>query len=290
MTNIEVYDYYKAQVTSNRNMGRYTEATKNNYSYYLDKFIKIMDSFNKDVVKASRKDIMGVVEELNMPPVSNNLLLSAIFNFYSILMESYKFTDEIETNPTVGIHRSKTVAHVKKPLEEREIEAMLDCMKDNVKLSAIFTMFVTTGLRVEELIGLTLSDYKNKDSRNCILVKGKGNKTRIVFLNKACCDAVDTYLLVRKDSDLDNLFIGSKGKKMNKNSLNNTWKRIAEKAGVENVDMCNHNLRKTFATNILNAGTDIMAVSRALGHSSVKTTQIYAEFTTKNYLDAIGAC
>lgn len=142
----------------------------------------------------------------------------------------------------------------------------------------IITLFLNCGMRLSELVSLNLSDIR---SNNTIVVTGKGNKERTIYLNDACLDAINAYLPFRpvdgvKAKDKDALFISRQKGRISPKTVQYIVKNTLEKAGLKDRDLSTHKLRHTAATLMYQHGNvDVLAIKEMLGHESLSTTQIY---------------
>jgi integrase/recombinase XerC len=150
---------------------------------------------------------------------------------------------------------------------------------------AIMELFYSTGIRLSELIDLTLNDLKQEEG--LIKVKGKGRKERFVPVGKKALSVINEYLATRRDLLLEahrthnerSLFVTGKGRKLYPQAVG----RIVRKyiGAVSEIEKKSpHVLRHTFATHLLNRGADIRAVKELLGHESLSTTQVYTHVSS----------
>jgi integrase/recombinase XerC len=150
---------------------------------------------------------------------------------------------------------------------------------------AIMELFYSTGIRLSELIDLTLNDLKQEEG--LIKVKGKGRKERFVPVGKKALSVINEYLATRRDLLLEAhrthnerfLFVTGKGRKLYPQAVG----RIVRKyiGAVSEIEKKSpHVLRHTFATHLLNRGADIHAVKELLGHESLSTTQVYTHVSS----------
>lgn len=139
------------------------------------------------------------------------------------------------------------------------------------------TMLLTllhTGLRVNELCALRLSDVEIKERKGSLMVRsGKGQKQRQIPLNKDAREALDTWLKVRPPAAHDYLFVGQRGERVLPRIVQRAVSRLALEAGLE--DVTPHKLRHTFSKTLIDAGETLERVATLLGHSSLNTTRIY---------------
>jgi site-specific recombinase XerD len=159
-------------------------------------------------------------------------------------------------------------------LSEEEVALMISACEDTEE-KLIIAMLVSMGLRRSELTNIKIEDI----SFNQINVMGKGSKNRSVFFQDDVYELFEKFLKERKDSNFEYLFRSKMGSKYAENSINEMVKRIARQAGIdperiENISC--HTFRRTFATNLVENGTDIRVIQGALGHANIATTMKYA--------------
>lgn len=147
----------------------------------------------------------------------------------------------------------------------------------SLRNTAIVRTLYSTGCRVSELI--SMDRWLINESREFPIV-GKGKKQRVVFLSLSAYKACLNYLKERKDS-MPPLFISHSRQKINKRLTRETVEKIVrDYAKIANLTRTTpHSIRHTFATELLRNGVDIMHIKELLGHSSVRTTQIYLQVT-----------
>ena len=207
--------------------------------------------------------------------------LSAIGSFYDYLISSQKYG--ITSNPIqIGAIHKKTKSQVNPEnttwlTKQEAVNFMSQCK--NPREIAMCSVFLNTGLRVSEVIGLELSKYEkfpNNKGEICshVLVHRKGGKLQIVEFNPYVTEKIDNYLKVRKQTDCKNLFVSDCGNPMSRQSIDRTIHKIQKRAGIEK-EISAHSLRRTAATNMYKMGFGIKEIQDVLGHSSSGTTDIY---------------
>lgn len=152
---------------------------------------------------------------------------------------------------------------------------------------AIIMLFLNCGLRLSELVSIDINKIRDEDS---LTVIGKGNKERIIYLNKACVDAINNYIKVRpKDvNDPEALFISKQKNRMSNRAIQHMVDKYLEKAGLDTSVYSVHKLRHTAATLMYQYGNvDIRALQEILGHESVSTTQIYTHADNERLRNAV---
>lgn len=188
--------------------------------------------------------------------------------------------EAIESNPAEKLKSVKIENKQKTPLSIKQVRLMID-NADKIRSKAIIMLLASTGLRISEMIGLTIDQYQNQP----MTIVGKGNKKRLVYLTQSTCNLIDEYLEVRGESEYDNIFLSSGNHPMQANNISLMLKNTAHKAGLDNWNnISNHWLRTTAATLQSEAGQPIEVIQDMLGHASITTTKRYVK-TTKARLE-----
>lgn len=156
----------------------------------------------------------------------------------------------------------------------------------------ILTLFLNCGMRLSELVSLNITDIKADGS---LVITGKGNKERLVYLNSACLNAINDYLKVRPTEDINYndrnaLFISRNKRRISNKTVQHIVKTHLEKAGLGDMGYSTHKLRHTAATLMYQLGdVDIRVLKEILGHANLGTTQIYTHVANKQIQSAINA-
>lgn len=195
--------------------------------------------------------------------------LSAVFSW--VANESF-----IPVNPCARIAPIKTEEKIRKSFSDEELLQIKEACKDNLRDLALINFLYSTGCRISETISVNIKDI-DFDKKQ-LIVLGKGNKERIVYLTDTCCSVLKEYIDSRKDKE-EALFISYKRTRLTQSGARNALRRLEYKSGVENIHP--HRFRRTLATNLLNKGMPIQDVSKLLGHANVKVTQQYYYHTDK---------
>ena len=177
-----------------------------------------------------------------------------------------------ERDPARGIKCIKGEKRVKKPFSPEEQELLRIACQGDVRLTALLEVMLSTGCRVGEIAGIKRSDV-NEDE---VVVFGKGQKERKVFLNARARVALNMYLKSR-DDESEALFVSYQKphKGMSISALEAIVRELGNKAGIKDVHP--HKFRRTAATTALRRGMPIEQVQQMLGHESIATTLIYAK-------------
>ena len=210
---------------------------------------------------------------------SANARLRVIKAFYNWLIEM----GYLEFSPCEAVRRFREAKNVKIYLSDEEWSSMILKCKD-LKQRLMLAMVLYTGLRRQELVDIKMSDI----SDNRLTVHGKGRKERVLVLNDYVVDLMNEYLATRKDS-CEHLFVTRrKGfgdyesgeiHGLSEESFRQSVKKAAIEAGIDEKrvkKIAPHTLRRTFAVNLAkNYGASSFQIQKALGHESVRTTEIY---------------
>ena len=201
--------------------------------------------------------------------------LTSIKNFHSFLEKE----GIVSKNVSVGIKRPKLRKTVVRSLSVSDVDKLLDITLKSpfdYRNKAMLELIYGTGLRVSELVNLTLN---NIDFTNCIIrIVGKGNKERIIPLGEYSMYYLNLYMERRnsllKKNICDALFLNNHGKKITRQGFFKILKGLLKEKGLD-PDVSPHTLRHSFATHLLNSGADLRSIQEMLGHSDISTTRIY---------------
>ena len=159
---------------------------------------------------------------------------------------------------------------------------------ESVRDYCILTLFLNCGIRLSELIGINISDIDFTENKMRVL--GKGNKERMIYLNKACLNALNEYIPIRSQqvgTDEKALFISKQKKRISKRRVQQIVENALKAAGLSGKGITTHKLRHTAATLMYQYGdVDILTLKEVLGHSSISTTEIYTHLSNDVVRDA----
>ncbi len=232
-----------------------------------------------DLLAATAADLSAHMRDLQrqgLSPRSSARALSAIRGFYDHLVTA----GERKDNPAVNLLPPKLWKPLPKVLSEAEVEALLAAPDVATPLGlrdrAMFELLYATGLRVSELVGLTLPQLRL--DAGFLIAFGKGSKERVVPVGDQAEDWVKRYLRdVRPELSRGrhlHVFVNKDGDSMSRVGFWMIVKKYGLKAGLR-AEISPHILRHSFATHLLEHGADLRAVQTMLGHSDIATTQIY---------------
>ncbi len=244
------------------------------------------------------KDITtyDIFEFMNFAADSKNNMASTRQRKSSALRGFFNFltTHEhlLEKNPTENLTSPKKRKSLPKYLTLDQAHQLLLAVDGVYKERdyCMLILFLNCGLRLSELVGINFSNIIRYD--NSLKVIGKGNKERIVYLNKACIDAIDAYLLVRpidKVIDKDALFLSKRLTRISPKTVQYTVNFYLNKIGLKSAGYSVHKLRHTAATLMHQNGVDIRVLQDILGHENLGTTEIYTHISNKQAKEAVNA-
>lgn len=231
-----------------------------------------------ELAAASQQDIAAYLRGLRrqgLSPRSVTRNLVAVRGFYAHLVEMGERRD----NPAVNLSPPKLWQKLPRVLREDETEAVLAGPDTSQPLGlrdkAMLELLYAAGLRVSELVGLTLAQLRL--DLGFVVVMGKGNKERVVPVGEVAETWIDRYL-----SDVrpiiavgrhEVVFVNRRGGPMSRQGFWKILRNYGAGAGIEGLSP--HILRHSFATHLLEHGADLRAVQMMLGHADISTTQIY---------------
>lgn len=211
-------------------------------------------------------------------------MLSAVRRLFQHLYRE-KIRDD---DPSALLASPKLPQRLPKDLSEAQVERLLQAptvdqpieLRDKAMLEVLYA----TGLRVSELVGLTMSDVSLR--QGLVRVIGKGNKERLVPLGEEAIYWLEHYLThgrpwLLNGQSLDVLFPSNRAQQMTRQTFWHRIKHYAQLAGIDSEKLSPHVLRHAFATHLLNHGADLRVVQMLLGHSDLSTTQIYTHVATE---------
>ena len=251
---------------------RYPVSTVSTYTSMMERFLRF--SLPKEADDCTSDDLIRIIDEYILPggysQSFQNQMISAVKKFYSKICMSAIDPGKV-TRPRPR-HR------LPKVLGKDEIKKLLGSLT-NEKHRVMLSIIYACGLRRSELLQLRPDDVDR--SRNLLHVKeAKGFKDRIVPISDKTIEMVDVYL--RRYKPQEYLFEGQwPGEMYSATSLAKVLKHACESAGIKG-NVTPHCLRHSYATHLLESGTDLRYIQELLGHRSSKTTQIYTHVTTKS--------
>jgi len=251
------------------------------YKRDLKKLRHHLEEEKPDPLKVQLSDLQRLISALaeeGISAKSQARLISALRTFYKYLL----FEDLITIDPTEMLESPKVGRKLPDFLSLSEVEKIIDAVdmgkEEGHRNRAIMETLYGCGLRVSELTNLRISDLFFKES--IIRVTGKGDKERLVPINKLAQKHIDIYrqevrvhqAVARGHEDF--VFLNRRGKQLTRAMIFHIVKTLTEAAGIKK-SVSPHTFRHSFATHLVEGGADLRAVQEMLGHESITTTEIY---------------
>ena len=257
---------------------------------FLDEFLagREWTWTDEDVDRLALRGFMGWLGRRGLSKRSISRKLSAVRSFFRFLTAE----DRLQVNPASAVRAPKTEKRLPGHLtasDVREVFAEAEARASDNTLGrtrdlVILELLYGSGLRLSELQSLDLSSI-DRGSR-LIRVTGKGNKERIVPVTESALSAIGRYeprRLEVKERKEDALLLNARGGRLSARSIQATVKAAFEAAAGAR-GLSSHALRHSFATHLLDAGADLLAVKELLGHTSLSTTQIYTHMSKERLM------
>ncbi len=289
------------------------------YNYDINNFLKYMmvhlkitketdyekidvSSFSvEDLKKITLEDIHSYISHLAIDNRSKATTrarkISTLRIFFKYLATKEKILD---VNPAQDLETPKLEKRMPKYLSLEQSQKLLKVSDDennrNYKRDfAITTLFLNCGLRLSELVGININDIDFDENKMTVI--GKGNKERVIYLNKSCINAIKDYLssrpspsLIKRDSKSSDkaLFLSEQKRRISNRTVQLIITKELKLAGLGSKNLSVHKLRHTAATLMYQYGNvDIRALQELLGHQSISTTEIYTHVSNEQVRDAI---
>ena len=284
----ELLEAYVRYLIAEKNLSRFT---LRNYRSDLLHFAAFLNEEGSDVLTADRmmaRRYLGALRERGTATASLTRKVSTIRSFYKFLVREGK----LESSPLTGLVAPKRERRLPTILSEDELTAIIEAADEptprGLRNRAILEVMYASGVRLSEVVGVDLR-HLNLEERT-VLVRGKGNKERIVMIGGRAEQAIRRYLSKgrpRLATGAESaLFVNRDGKRLSGRSIEKIVRQHALKAGLDQ-RVWAHLLRHSFATHLLDGGADLRVVQDLLGHASAQTTQIYTHVTEERQRDKL---
>lgn len=253
----ELRSWMRSKRYSENTIGTYIDALRTFFRYFSEK--DTGEITNEDLIEFNNRYIL----KNKLSASFQNQVVNAVKLFCRIT-ENKKLDPEL-------IHRPKRARVLPNVLSKEEVKAILEVQK-NLKHRAMLSLVYSCGLRRGELLNLKLNDVDSK--RNLLIVRqAKGKKDRIVPLSEKMLTLLREYYKAYKPKEW--LFEGQNGvDQYDERSLASVLRSALEKCGIDK-PVSLHWLRHSYATHLLENGTDLRYIQEILGHRSSRTTEIY---------------
>lgn len=247
----------------------------------------IEEKFNTAVVSSLTvfhlRSFLSELQSLKLMKTSVSRKLAALRAYFKYLEQR----GVLKNNPARALFHPRLDRRLPSFLDQKEITEFLDIPPDTPlgrRDRAILELFYATGMRISELVNLSIYDIMDDDDE--IRILGKGDKERVVIYGNCARNAIADYkenirpgLVGKKNTEKTNaLFVNRGGGKLTQRSIQRMVAKYLKQCGKKK-KVTPHTLRHSFATHLLENGADLRTVQELLGHASLSTTQIYTHIT-----------
>lgn len=260
-----------------------SENTRDGYTRDVRRFLSWLASDSsgvgslRDVTTEVLRLYLGDLNDVGIALRSRARIVASLRSFFGwLFMEDY-----IATNPGELLESPRLGLHLPEVLTVEEIDSMIasidyskeECQRDRAMMEVLYGC----GLRVSELVTLEISRLFPQEG--FLIVRGKGDKERMVPMSDTSIEEIDAWMTDRarlkvKPGDENILFLNRRGGRLTRQRAFQIVKGLAEAAGIRK-NISPHTLRHSFATHLLEGGANLRAIQQMLGHESIATTQIY---------------
>lgn len=242
----------------------FSQKTVKAYNFHVRKFLSTIDKPSQDLNEDEIKHYVSGLLDVGDPSTVSQAISSIKFYYQTLF------------GRTLNIPYPRKHKKLPEVLTQEEVRRLLDAIK-NTKHHLLVELMYGCGLRVSEAVKLKKTQI-NFDEGVVTIREGKGGKDRHVALPKTIQNRLKAYLTAR-DDDSPHVFNTHRGY-LHVKSAQNIVENAAKNAGI-NKRVTPHTLRHSFATHLLEQGTDLRIIQRLLGHANIKTTQIYTQVSTQ---------
>lgn len=267
---------------------RYLEIEKNYSKYTVLNYKLDLGDFKNFLGEAALEKVdyltlrkyLARLKEKNLGTRSIGRRLSTLRSFFRFLnRDGY-----LKINPILALSSPKLEKHLPQFMTEEEVAKLIDSAfaknesdERSLRDRAILEAFYSTGMRISELVGLSLDDIDFIGG--IVKVMGKGKKERLIPIGDTATRAIRKYLEKRKRQN-DAVFLNKSGRRITTRGVMDIVRKYIKIAGIRQ-GVSAHTFRHSFATHLLNRGADLRTVQELLGHANLSTTQIYTHLTTE---------
>ncbi len=266
----------------------YLRVVKNSSPHTLRNYALDLGAFSahlgqKSLQEVDKRDIRAFLAALSQKQAKKRTILrklSSLRSFYRFLAKEKL----VSVNPLEEIESPKLEKTLPTSLTYEHIERLFALPDTNTLLGlrdrTIMELFYSSGLRISELIGLDMRTLNAQELQ--VRVMGKGRKERVVPITKNAAEWILKYLQHpgRISLDPEALFLNRHGKRVTVRSIDRKFAEYLKKSGLSG-KITPHTIRHTIATHWLEKGMDLKTIQMLLGHSSLATTTIYTQVSTK---------
>ncbi len=259
----------------------YSHKTTESYIQRIADFLHFIGESPKDISQSDIKNYLGHLVDHNFSTSTINIAYSALLFYFGKILHRKFF---------INLPRARQAKHIPVVLSKAEVARMI-AVTTNPKHKCILSVLYGTGVRVSELTHIRMRDI-DLDRMTLRVFQGKGKKDRITILPAALKNTLSNQQRLKTASDF--LFTNGRhriagdkhvgGGRLTEATIQKIVAQAAMRAGISK-HVSPHTLRHSFATHLLENGTDIRYIQELLGHSKLQTTQIYTHVATNNFRD-----
>ena len=279
-----------------------SENTYSSYECDLKDLSGFLKKCGKEIISVSSEDLKRYLRKLNKQGYSATTVsrrVASIRGLYRFL-----YCDRIkESDPSLNLVSGKLSKALPRVICESDIEKLFDCASANhtaegKRTYAMVNMLYSAGIRISELINLGFYEIESMLREHTgdighMVIKGKGGKDRLILFNAVAMDSMRAYIGVRgsfiaKKTESKWLFPGARYDQcISRQRVGQLLKSLATIAGVDPDKISPHKFRHSFATHLLNNGSNIVFIQQMLGHANLSTTQVYTYVASKKLKEAL---
>ncbi len=267
---------------------RLSDKTREAYSSEAERYVSYLIETGRDLYATSADDVEAYLVHRRSEGAGERTegrILSSLRAFYRYLLSK---GDGDGSNPASLVEKPREREHIPRVISVEDVDTLLSSFpQDDILSRRDYTMFeliYSSGMRISEAVALDVSSYRAEEGT--VSVIGKRDKERLVFIGERAREALDSYLLsvrpllVKKPKETA-LFLNRRGERITRQAAHKRFHEATETLGL---DATIHTLRHSFASHMIENGADIRSVQEMLGHSDVRTTQIYTHLDTSSLL------
>lgn len=286
-----VYAYYKDLRLFFRFMKKHRKLTTET-DFSMIPFDDISIDFIATITLSDVYEFLHFLSETNQAKTRARKV-SCLRSFFKYLQMNGK----LQENPVKNLELAKPKKSLPKYLNLEQCLELLTHIDGPFKERdfCMITLFLNCGMRLSELVGINLKDIMIGEDESQVLLHGKGNKERRVYLNQACISALEDYLRFRNTHfqnvakmDKNALFLSRTGGRIGARQVERIIEKALQQAGLSGMGYSTHKLRHTAATMMYQHGkVDIRILQEILGHENLGTTQIYTQVSSEQRKQAL---
>ena len=281
-----------------------SKATCESYSHDLADFFAFLSGRRLEMEKIDERhinDYLSALTDRHMSPATMARRRSALVQWFKFLISERIVTE----NPVLIVRGPKRTRTLPKLLSREEVQLLVataeaDSSLEGTRLNALMEIIYASGLRVSELVTLTMAHIQRNPKRPkqiqpYFIVTGKGNKDRLVPLHARALQALQHYLECREQflvkGHESKFLFPSHGKEghLTRQRFGQLLKALCVKANIDPARCSPHTLRHSFATHLLEGGADLRVIQELLGHSDIATTQIYTHVADSRLVNVVNS-